>query len=138
MALRQLIADLSVTLASMARTRLELFSLEAAEQRSRIVQLLALTFGAMVLILLGVLVLSVALALLFWPTEYRYVALFVMAFFYLLVGLGLALVLRYRLRFDPAPFQATLDELRRDALLLQRLKDPPDQPQAGDQPGGMA
>lgn len=138
MALRQLIADLSVTLASMARTRLELFSLEAAEQRSRIVQLLALTFGAMVLILLGVLVLSVAVALLFWPTEYRYVALFVMAFFYLLVGLGLALVLRYRLRFDPAPFQATLDELRRDALLLQRLKDPPDQPEAGDQPGGMA
>lgn len=138
MALRQLIGDLSVTLASMARTRLELFSLEAAEQRSRIVQLLALTLGAMVLILLGVLVLSVAVALLFWPTEYRYVALFVMAFFYLLVGLGLALVLRYRLRFDPAPFQATLDELRRDALLLQRLKDPPDQSGAGDQPGGMA
>lgn len=138
MALRQLIGDLSVTLASMARTRLELFSLEAAEQRSRIVQLLALTLGAMVLILLGVLVLSVAVALLFWPTEYRYVALFVMAFFYLLVGSGLVLVLRYRLRFDPAPFQATLDELRRDALLLQRLKDPSDQSGAGDQPGGMA
>lgn len=135
MALRQIIGDLSVTLASMARTRLELFSLEAAEQRTRALQLLALAFGALVLVLIGVVVLSVAVALLFWPTEYRYVALFVIALFYLLVGIGLMLVLRYRLRFDPPPFQATLDELRRDTVMLQRLKQPRKEPgnEAGEQ-----
>lgn len=128
MALRQIIGDLSATLASIARTRLELFSLEAAEQRARLLQLLALGLGATILSLLGLTIFSLGIALFFWETEYRYAALFIMALIYLVIASGLLLVLRYRLRFDPVPFAATLDELQRDVSLLNRLKEP-DQPE---------
>jgi uncharacterized membrane protein YqjE len=124
MALRQVLADLSINLTSVIRTRLELFSLEAAQQRDRLLQLLALGLVTLVFALVGLLVLSVAVALLFWPTDYRYLALFVMALVYLLLSLGLFLVLRHRLRFDTPPFSATLAELQYDMALLQRLKEP--------------
>lgn len=135
MALRQSVGNLASALLSIVRTRLELFALEASGQKSNIALVLGLVLGALLCLALALLVFSVAVALYFWPTDHRYVALFVLALIYALVGGGLALWARRRLVHAPLPFSATLEELRHDLALIERLRgnDPDDT--VGSKPG---
>lgn len=128
MALRQSVGDIACTLLSIVRTRLELFSLEASQQKSYLIAILGMAFGALLFLTLAVLVFSIAVALYFWPTEQRYVALGLLALLYGLIGLGLFLAIRKKLLYEPIPFAATLDELRRDLNLVERLRDPDSSP----------
>ncbi|NYT87032.1 phage holin family protein [Pollutimonas harenae] len=123
MALRQSVGDLAGTLLSIVRTRLELFSLEATEQKSQLLVILGMAFGALLFLTLAVLVFSLTLALFFWPTEHRYLALGGLALFYAIVGGGLFWYVRRKLLFSPMPFSATIDELRRDLALVERLRE---------------
>ncbi|NYT38486.1 phage holin family protein [Allopusillimonas soli] len=124
MALRESAGNLACSLLSIVRTRLELFSLEASEQKSQIITLLGLAFGALLFLTLALLVFSIAVALYFWPTEQRYVALAVLALVYFLLGAGLFLWVRRTLLYAPMPFHATVEELKRDLALAERLRDP--------------
>lgn len=124
MALRHSVGELADTLMSAVRTRLELFALEASEQKTRLIKVLGMAFAALLFLTLALLVFSIAVALYFWPTEQRYLALSLLALLYGLVGLGLLLAVRRSLVFEPMPFAATLDELRRDVALFDRLRDP--------------
>lgn len=124
MALRQSVSDLGATALSALRTRLELFSLEVAEQRARMVRLLAMAFGGLICLSLAIFVFTLLVALYFWPTDHRYLALGVLALVYALLGGGLFWAVRQALVNDPVPFAATLDELRRDAALFERLREP--------------
>ncbi|QIM48876.1 phage holin family protein [Pusillimonas sp. DMV24BSW_D] len=123
MALRQSAGQLAATLVSIVGTRLELFSIELAEQRVRLIKVMCLTVGAILCLVLALLVVSLLVALYFWPTEYRYVALGLLALVYLFVGLGLAWWVRKELCANPVPFEATLDELKRDLALVNRLQE---------------
>ena len=125
MALRHSVAELTTTLLSMARTRLELFVLEASGQKTRLLKLLAMSFAALLFLTLALLVFSIAVALYFWPTDQRYLALGVLALLYVVLGLGFLLAVRNNLVHEPMPFAATLDELERDMALVDRLRDPP-------------
>ncbi len=124
MALRQSVGELACTLVSIVRTRLELLSLEAAGQKTQLITILGLAFGALLFLTLAVLVFSIAVALYFWPTDQRYMALGLLALLYGLLGCGLFLAVRSKLLFAPMPFAATVDELRRDLGLLERLREP--------------
>ncbi|RTZ40719.1 phage holin family protein [Candidimonas sp. SYP-B2681] len=124
MALRESVGELGCTLLSILRTRLELFSLEAAGQKAHLITILGMAFGALLFLTLAVLVFSIAVALYFWPTDQRYVALGLLALFYGLLGLGLFMAVRSRLLFSPMPFAATVDELRRDLSMIERLREP--------------
>lgn len=128
MALRQSVSGLAATFLSILRTRFELFALEAAEQKSKVLVLLGMVFGALVFLTLAVLVFTAMVAVYFWPTEDRYLALAVLAGLYLVIGVGLLLVVRSRLVNDSMPFSATLDELRRDIELVNQLKEPSSYP----------
>ena len=128
MALRQTVGGLAATLMSIVRTRAELFMLEAAEQKSNVLALLGMALGALLFFTLALLVFTATVALYFWPTEDRYMALAILAAVYLVLGLGLLLTLRHRLVNAPSPFAATLDELRRDIELVERLKEPSSYP----------
>ncbi|MBV6304710.1 phage holin family protein [Candidimonas humi] len=124
MALRQSVGDIAGTLLSMMHTRLELFSLEASGQTSRLFKLAGMAFAALLFLTLAVLVFSIAFALYFWPSQDRYLALGLLALLYALLGLGLFWAVRRSLLYDPMPFAATLDELRRDAAMAARLGEP--------------
>ncbi len=124
MALRQAVGGLAATLLSILRTRFELFLLEASEQKANALALLGMAFGALLFLTLALLVSTVTIAVYFWPTENRYVALAVLAFVYFIIGVGLLVAVRSRLVNGPAPFAATIDELRRDMELVERLKEP--------------
>ena len=73
--------------------------------------------------MLALLVVSLLGALYFWPTEHRYLALGLLALVYLLVGLGLSWWARNELCASSVPFEATLDELKRDLALVNRLQE---------------
>ncbi|MYN13187.1 phage holin family protein [Pusillimonas sp. TS35] len=122
MSLRQSAGDLAGMLLSILRTRLELFSLEASEQKASVISLLGMAFGALLFLTLAVLVFSIAVALYFWPTEQRYLALGLLALIYALIGAGLFLALRRKLVYGPMPFAATLEELQQDVALVERLR----------------
>ncbi|NYT80485.1 phage holin family protein [Alcaligenaceae bacterium] len=136
MALRQSVGDLACTLLSIVRTRMELFSLEATEQKGRLVVLMGLTAAALLFLTLAVLVFSIAVAVYFWPTDQRYMALYILAACYLILGIGFLLAVRSKLVHGAMPFAATIDELRRDLALAERLREPSDSSRAGREPLG--
>lgn len=123
MAFRQSAGQLASTLVSIVNTRLELFTIELAEQRARLLKVLCLALGAVLFLVLAFLIVSLLVALYFWPTEYRYLALGLLALAYLLAGAGLAWWVRQELCQNPVPFEATLDELRRDLSTVNRLQE---------------
>ena len=124
MALRQTVGEMASTLLSIVRTRIELFSVEATDQKIRLIKVLSMAFGALLFLTLAVLVFSIAIALYFWPTDARYMALGALALAYAVLGLGFFWAVRNALVFEPIPFSATIDELRRDLALVDRLGDP--------------
>jgi len=115
MGLARTLADLAAQLTGLAATRLELFSLEALEARDRLLCRLGALLLAVAFLLLALLVASLTVAVAFWSTEYRLLALALLALLYAVLGVGLLLWLRARSRQDPVPFEATLDVLRADA-----------------------
>lgn len=98
--------------------RLKLFGAELQEEKLRFIQILLWTSGA---ILAGILLLvfaSLAVASLFWETA-RTEALCGLAAFYLVGLLGIVAGFRRFLRGQPRPFDATLQELKRDQSCIR-------------------
>ena len=133
MGLRNSVSSVASSLVGMLRTRLELLSLEAAEEKTRLIKLLGSAFAALLFLTLAVLVFTVTIAVAFWPTENRYVALGLLAAIYALIGLVLLLSIRRQLLFGPMPFAATVEELGRDAELLDRVRAAQDQAEQDEQ-----
>src|SRR5690625_2449898 len=121
MALRQSVGELTATLISIVRTRIELFSLEAAGQKAHLIRLIGFAFAALLFLALALLVFSIAVALYFWPSDHRYTALFVLALVYAVLGVLLFFWVRRTLVREPMPFSATLEELQRDIELVEGL-----------------
>lgn len=132
MAFKKSVGDVVGTLGSILRTRLELFSLEAAGQRVHLTRSLALVLVGGLLLTLALLVFSLTIALLFWPTEYRYWALGLLTLVYAAGGVGVLLYVRNSFLQQPAPFSATLDELREDLALLDKLRSSDDDDDLAD------
>lgn len=118
-------SDLAAQLAALAGTRLELFGLEARDAGDRLLCRLAALLAAAVFLLLALLVATLALALYFWPTESRFLALGLLALLYAVLGGGLAGWLIHRLKHDPDPFSVTTEVLREDARALSGAQDHP-------------
>ncbi|MGB6009465.1 phage holin family protein [Castellaniella sp.] len=114
-ALGRAVADLAAHSTALLGTRLELLGLEAQDARDRLLGRLALLLAAAVFLLLALLVATLTLALYFWPTDHRFLALWLLALGYAVVGVVLIVVLCRRLRQDPALFAVTADVLRQDA-----------------------
>lgn len=126
MGLRQSAGELGSALLAIVSTRLELFSIELSEQKESVIKLLCLSFGALLCLTLALLVLTLTVALLFWHTEYRYLALLVAVLLYAVAGLSMLRVVWRMLTQGGMPFEASLAELRNDLANLERLAKPGD------------
>ncbi|MFA7437744.1 phage holin family protein [Castellaniella sp.] len=113
--------DVAHHVAALAGTRLELFGLEALEARDRLLQRLAVLLAAALCLFLALLVVTLTVALLFWPTPWRFWALGLMALAYALAGLALAWWLVHKVRHDPPPFATTAAVLGEDTRALVGL-----------------
>jgi uncharacterized membrane protein YqjE len=119
--LRGALARLGGTLFEFARTRLELATVELAEERERTFERLLLLVAAAVGFAFALLAASAFVVVWFWDTH-RLLALAGVTVFYVVVG-SIALVrLRALQRTAPKPFASTLAELERDRQwLAERL-----------------
>ncbi len=111
------VKNLAATLVAMGHTRLELLGNEIAVEKKRFLSLFLLSQVMLLCLILGVILLVVLMALLFW--EQRQLVFAGMAMFFL--GLAGYLYLRvHRLLHPPEPvFASSLAELKED---LRQLK----------------
>lgn len=107
---------------ALVHTRLELFVVEAAEERQRLSSLLALSLAAALLLVLGALLAVAALTLALW--EHRVLVVGLAAAAFLLAGIGCALQARARARTRSHLFAASLGELQRDRDALRATSVP--------------
>ena len=121
MTIRASLAATAGDVVAILRTRLEIFGAELSEEKSRAMVLVGMALAGMFFLALALLVFTLWIAVLFWPTEYRYWALAGLALIYALAGLVLLLVVRHRLMNDPPAFEVTVEELGRDARMFSAL-----------------
>lgn len=112
------------TMADMARSRLELASIELGETFERLVTSLIIAFMAVLLLGAALVALS-ALIVFAVAEERRALVLAAMAAIYLLIGLGMLAWLRNYLRSWPTLLSATLAELQQDSRVLRGDPVPP-------------
>jgi uncharacterized membrane protein YqjE len=101
------------------QNRIELFALELREEKNQAVSVLIWVCAA-VLCGLMALVAVTATVILFVPEDKRAYAAGGFAILYLALAVMAFLRARSRLKDEPPPFSATIDELRKDHEWLQR------------------
>ena len=111
---RGLLADV----VELAQVRLELFTVEARQEASRLTWMAVLAALAVVFFSFGLIFLAVFITVMLWDTQ-RLLALGVFTALFLGGGLVLALLAAQRARQAARMFSATRDELRRDQERLR-------------------
>lgn len=114
------LSRLAAGLLAVAHTRLELFSVDLSEAQEHLLGLLLTGLAAVFALGVGLVLATFALILLFWDSH-RLLALGVIATIYLGAGLVLAMRLSRQVREAPQLFSASLAELSKDRLQLDRL-----------------
>ena len=125
--LRGSLARLVDALVGLARTRLELATIEYTEERSRIGQQLALLLAGIGCVLFALFFAASAVFVYFWDTN-RLIAILGVVAFFTIAG---ALMLWRRAEIAqtaPTPFAATVAELDKDRAALARTMNLPPQP----------
>jgi uncharacterized membrane protein YqjE len=113
--LRALIANALATL----RTRGELLQVEFQEERLRVAGIMVVAGAAALFLMLGVIMLSFFVMLLFWDTH-RVQAAGALALVYFLLGIVCALVAKQRAHVKSQLFRSSLAELAKDHERLTR------------------
>lgn len=107
---------------ALLRKRLELASIELAEERERLLARLGLMFAAVLLMVLGVLGICVFVAVYFWDTPQREAAVFIPAGLCMVSGIVLFRKFKSLGHSQGFAFSATLAEFDKDRAALS---DPP-------------
>lgn len=108
------------TAIGLLRTRLEILSTELEEERIRFAELALAVFAVAFCLQMAVLLFVIFMVVLLWDTH-RLVTLGAFAAAFLVIGLGLLMMLRHRLRTRPRMFAATLGELGKDEDRLKQV-----------------
>ena len=126
--LRGSAARLGASLLGLVRTRLELASLELAEQRDRVQQQLTLLLAAMAMFMFAVLFIASWVIAYYWDTH-RLTAIAIVAVVFAGAGAALLALRSQAASVAPTPFAATIAEFERDrAMLAGRDNTPPAAP----------
>jgi len=126
--LRGASARLGASLLGLLRTRLELASVELAEERDRVQQQLTLLVAAMATFMFAALFVATWVIVYFWDT-YRLTAIAVVAIVFAGTGAVLLMLRSHAAKTAPTPFAATIAEFERDrAALAGRDRAPPAAP----------
>ena len=105
--------ELARTLVTMIHTRTELFALELARERTRLIRLLLFGIIALVFLALGMVTATIFVIVLFWDSQ-RLLAIGLLTLIYLGIGAALAFAARREIAAAASPFSASLGELKKD------------------------
>ena len=108
---------LGATLVAAAHDRLELISTEVEEERAWLLHLLLGTQIALFFCILGVLMLTLLVVVVFWDTH-RVLVTLLLTVLYLGIGAVLAVAMRSKIRRKPRAFSASIAELAKDRQQL--------------------
>ena len=117
--LKPALVRLAESLVGLARTRAELAGVELVEERERLMLRLALLLGGIVVVALAAMFAGLFIVALFWDTH-RLGAIAFVALLYVLAGALMIAKAKAVGREGPSPFSATLAELEKDRVRLQR------------------
>jgi uncharacterized membrane protein YqjE len=106
------------SLYDLMQTRLELLSIELAEERDRLVAVLVLGIVAVMLGMLAMISLTALVTVLFWDT-YRWQVLAIMTGVYVVGAIVCAVRARVGLREAPTIFEASLHEFEKDREMFR-------------------
>jgi uncharacterized membrane protein YqjE len=106
------------TALGLAQNRLELLSVELQEEKHRLVEILILTFTAVALGLLALIVVSFTIVVLFWDNG-RLLVLFLLSVLYMAATVAMCFKLHARIKAGRRPFLTSVDELKKDRECLQ-------------------
>jgi uncharacterized membrane protein YqjE len=101
------------TALGIAQTRIEIVATEYEEERERLRELVFYGLASLWLFSFGLILLTLVMVMLFWE-DHRLAVLSVFAGLYLVLGAGMGLVLRGKLKERPRLFAATVAELKKD------------------------
>lgn len=108
---------LSASLIDIVHTRLELLSTDIAEERAHLTTLLVLGLAALFCLGVGIVLLTILIAVAFWESH-RLLALGGLTGFFLAAGAGLIWYAMHKARTRPRLFAASLAELSKDQQQL--------------------
>lgn len=111
--------NLAGSLVAMVQTRLELASVELAEERVRLMKVGMLVCFGLVFFAMALVTLTALVAIVFWDT-YRWQALGVLIAVYLVACAACLTVARRIIHQAPPLFEATLAEIDKDREALRR------------------
>jgi len=106
------------TLIAIVSTRLELLANELQEERLRLTQMFFLSLSALFCFGMGVLLLTVYIAVLFWD-DHRLAALGGLCILFFVLGALMAMLLRNKAQSKPKLFSVSLAELAKDKEQLE-------------------
>lgn len=118
MGIRHTIAQSAGDIVTMLRTRVELFGVEFNLEKSRIFRLFGLAAASAIFLLMALIVATFLLIAVFWDTPHRLLVIGLTASFYAVIGAALVWSIVRSLKSDQVPFQATSQELARDASMF--------------------
>lgn len=108
---------LAGSLVGIVHTRLELLSTDIAEERAHLTMLLVLGLVSLFCLGVGVVLLAILIAVVFWESH-RIAALGGLTGFFLVAGASLAWLAEHKARTRPKLFAASLAELSKDRRQL--------------------
>jgi uncharacterized membrane protein YqjE len=113
------IKNLVATGASIAKTRLELLSVDVQIARSQFLRSFVMIVSALFFLFFGLLMLALLIVIYNWESD-RLMALSLLAGAFLSIGMILAALVIQSLRTMPKLFEASIAELAKDAEELNR------------------
>lgn len=113
------IKNLVATGASIAKTRLELLSVDVQIARSQFLRSFVMIVSALFFLFFGLLMLALLIVIYNWESD-RLIALSLLAGAFLSIGMILAALVIQSLRTMPKLFEASIAELAKDAEELNR------------------
>lgn len=113
---------LSASAVSLLRTRIELASVEFAEERERLKISIGLVAVAIVAFGFAAIVVTFGIIAWFWDS-YRYATIGAVALVYAIVGFAALRRQSFLRKAAPTPFAASIDALRKDADWLHHHRD---------------
>jgi uncharacterized membrane protein YqjE len=105
--------QLARTFFATLHSRAELFALEAARERARVVRLVLLALAALFCMLLAAITATLFIIAAFWDSH-RLIAIGLLTFGYAGIGVGLVIAARKEAARASHPFSSTLEQLRKD------------------------
>lgn len=105
--------------ASIAQTRIEIFGIELAEEKDRLLSTLLLSLIALMVGMLALMGLTALVVIVLWDS-YRWQPLAILSVIYVLIAGFCAIRVRDAVRHAPPPFETTRAEFENDRALFER------------------